>query len=177
MCRGSDHLPCRVTDPDRIIGIVTTATRPRLATALAAVVGFLAVTALGGGTALVIGIEGARPPGSWLEDIPLVDSWIVPGLVLGVGFGVGSIIVAWGLLRRPRLAVTAPLERITGRHWSWTGALALGIGHAAWIGLEFLWLPGVSWLMVVYGIVALTIVVLTLTPAVRRHLAIPTSGT
>lgn len=153
--------------------------RPRTFTALVAVVGFLAVTAIGGGIALTFGLGGEEVtlPAAWLDEIPLIDSWVLPGLVLGIGFGLGSALVAWGLVRRPHLPGAAPLERATGRHWSWTGALVLGIGHAVWIGLEFLWLPGVSWLMIVYGIVAVTIVALATTDSVRAHLANPTLGT
>ncbi len=33
-------------------------------------------------------------PHRWLDRIPVIDSWLVPGFVLGVGFGVGSLVTA-----------------------------------------------------------------------------------
>ena len=34
---------------------------------------------------LGLGGENTMLPDEWLADIPLVDSWMVPGLVLGAG--------------------------------------------------------------------------------------------
>jgi hypothetical protein len=60
---------------------------------------FLGVTALGGGVEMVVFRAGnSHLPCAWLDSIPLVDSWPVPGLVLGLGFGVGLLVTAYALL-------------------------------------------------------------------------------
>jgi hypothetical protein len=41
---------------------------------------FLGVSAVAGGVAMVFGI-GAAPPHEWLDRIPVLDTWVVPGLV------------------------------------------------------------------------------------------------
>lgn len=134
---------------------------------------FLGVTASLGGAAFVIAPvvvgEGEWFPQSWLEDIPLIDSWVVPGLVLGIGFGLGSLLTAYGMLRRPRWRWTFWAERLTGQHWSWLATVLLGVGQTTWIGLELAFIP-FSFFHVVYGAVGLALLTLPFTRAVREDL-------
>jgi hypothetical protein len=142
--------------------------RPAPVLVLIVVLVFLGISAIAGGVALTVG--GAQPPDDWLDAIPVVDTWTVPGLVLGIGFGFGSLLVAYGVLRRPRWPVLATVERATGYHWAWAGALLLGLGHVAWIVLELVYLPEPSALQAVYGAVGVALVALPALPAVRRYL-------
>jgi hypothetical protein len=116
--------------------------RPRTVTATASVLAFLGVSAVAGGASMLSGI-GAALPRAWLEGVPVVDSWLVPGLILGAGFGLGSLITTYGVLRRPRWSWLRPVERLLGQHWSWLAAVLLGLGQLAWISLELIYLP--SW--------------------------------
>lgn len=90
--------------------------RPWAVSATAGVLGFLGVSAAAGGIALATG--QAAPPKDWLSSIPLVDSWLVPGLVLSTGFGLGSLLTAYGLLRLPSWRWLSPIERATRHHWA-----------------------------------------------------------
>jgi hypothetical protein len=146
--------------------------RPRLATTITAILAFLGITAVGGGAEMLLYPAGnAFLPARWLDDIPLVDSWLVPGLVLGLGFGVGSLLTAFGVLRRPRWRPAAGVERLTGQHWSWSATVVLGVAMIAWIALEAAYLPARSWLEVVYGLTGIALAALPWFPAVRRYLA------
>jgi hypothetical protein len=142
--------------------------RPAPAVALAGVLWFLGITATAGGIALLLG--AAQPPADWLDGIPVVDTWTVPALVLGLGFGGGSLLVGYGVWRRPGWPWFARIERLTGHHWAWAGALLLGVGHVVWIVLELVYLPGPSMLQAVYGAVGLALVTLPMLPAVRGYL-------
>jgi hypothetical protein len=52
---------------------------------------FLGVSGLFGGIGLIFGIWGLQLiPREPLDRIPFIDSWLVPGLVLVVVFGLGS---------------------------------------------------------------------------------------
>jgi hypothetical protein len=148
--------------------------RPVTERAALALLLLLGVTATAGGLALATGLGGEQvmAPEEWLADVPLVDSWLVPGLVLGVGFGLGSLFTAWGLWRRPRPAVLGAVERATGHHWSWLATLLLGVGHVVWILLELVYLPEPSWLQPFYLAVGLGLVALPLTRSMRSHLAL-----
>lgn len=110
------------------------------------VLGFLGISATAGGAALAVG-GSARPPDDWLGGIPVIDSWLVPGLVLGLGFGLGSLVTAYGVLRRPRWPALAIVERGTGHHWSWIATSLIGWGHVGWILLELIYLPAPAGMM------------------------------
>ena len=133
---------------------------------------FLGITAILGGVEVTFGLwAGAEPPADWLDALPMIDSWVLPGLVLGAGFGAGSLVAAYGMLRRPRTAWLAPVERLTGRHWSWAMTELLGLGMVAWIGLEIGYLPKRSWLEVLYGAVGLALILMPAAPSLRRYLS------
>lgn len=136
------------TAPHRPISVMTTV----------GLLVFLGVSAVAGGVMLLVDIRDASMfPVEWLDELPLVDSWLVPGLVLGLGFGVGSLVVAYGMLARP-----GPLARL-----AWWATIALGVGQVAWIGLELVYLPGWSWLQVIYGATGLALALLPLLPSAR----------
>ena len=159
----------------------TVCTRRRQPLAVRVTVGllvFLGLTAAAGGFVMTTGLGGeqVRPPREWLDGIPLVSSWVVPGLVLCLGFGVGSLVTAWGMLRRPGWAWLGAAERLTGEHWSWLAAVVLGAGQVAWIALELVYLPAVSWFHPLYGAVGLALVALPLVPSAKAALGARTGG-
>jgi hypothetical protein len=150
--------------------VIPTHRRPAPVLATVGVLLFLGVSALAGGAAMVAG-GGAAPPDEWLDRIPLIDGWTVPGLVLGVGFGLGSLVAAYGMLRRPRWPWLRFVERLTRHHWSWIATVLIGLGHVVWIGLELAYLPEPSALQAVYGAVGVALLLLPLAPSVRAYLA------
>lgn len=130
---------------------------------------FLGVSGLFGGIGLIFGIWGMdQIPREPLDRIPLIDSWLVPGLVLVVGFGLGSLIAAYGVLRRPPWSAAA--GRLTGHHWSWSATIGLGLGQLVWLLVEFLYV-GPSLLLAVYGVVGVALTVLPTLVPVRRYLS------
>lgn len=132
---------------------------------------FLGLSAIVGGAGLTFGgwiVDDF--PADWLDRLPLIDSWLLPGLVLGIGFGLGSLVTAYGVLAQPRWPWLRSLLRWTGHHWSWAATIALGLGQVAWIALELIYLPGWSWLHVVYGVTGFVLVLLPLLPVVSSHL-------
>jgi hypothetical protein len=163
--------------PMQTVGVrVTTpsATRRRRPATVRVTIGllvFLGLSGLFGGIGLIFGLWGMDAiPREPLDRIPLIDSWLIPGLVLVVGFGLGPLIAAYGVLHRspwPRFAVA-------GRHWSWLATLLLGLGQLAWLLVEFLYV-GPSLLLAIYGAVGVALSMLPTLMPVRRYLA--TDGT
>jgi len=145
--------------------------RPATATAALAVLGFLGITAIAGGVGFFFDI-GMRDP-DWLDQIPLVVNWALPGLVLGVGFGLGSLLTAYGVARRPEWVWLSRLERGIGHHWAWLGTLLLGIGMLIWVSLQLVWID-LSFLHVIYGAVGAILVALASTRSLRDYLTYPT---
>lgn len=133
----------------------------------------LGLSGVTGGIELVGGIgAGAAMPPEWLHRLPLVggqlNSWLVPGLVLGLGFGVAPLVAAYGLLSR-RWIGFGWVERLTGYHWSWLATIVIGAGQAFWILLEVLYIPEKSWLQVIYGPLGLVLAILPFRSSVRRY--------
>jgi hypothetical protein len=145
--------------------------RPGLVIAVMVLLAVLGIGAVGGGLAMLFGVgaEGFLPD-QYLDSVPIIDSWVLPGLVLLMGFGLGSLFTLWGMWSRPRWPIFEGLERATGHHWSWLATMVIGWSHVVWILLEFLFIP-LSFLMPTFGIVGLALAWLPLAPSVRRYLA------
>lgn len=92
-------------------------------------------------------------------------------MVLGIGFGMGSLLTAYGMLRRPRWPWLRFAERLTHHHWSWIATILIGLCHLAWIAVELIYLPHPSALQAVYGIVGVALLLLPMHPAVREYFA------
>ena len=146
--------------------------RPITATLISALLAFLGVTALGGGIEMLMFPGGNQYiPSRWLESLPLVDTYTIPGLILGLGFGASSLVVSYGVLRKPRCLRLHGVERSTGHHWSWAATCVIGAAMMVWIVLEVIWIPDRSPIEAVYGALGFALVVMPWSPAVRRYLA------
>lgn len=127
------------------------------------------MSGLFGGIGLIFGIWGLQMlPHEPLDRIPLIDSWLIPGL--GIGFGLGSLTAVYGILCKPAWPRPNFVQRLTGRHWSWSATILLGLCQVAWILIEWVYV-GMSPLLVIYGAVGAALVVLPLLAPVRRYLA------
>jgi hypothetical protein len=132
---------------------------------------FLGVSAAFGGIVLVL-----NPTGTWLQ-IPLsilqfspFRDFLIPGLLLGIVFGLGSFATLLALWFRPAWPFGTALTRFTGAHWSWSAAVAIGLGQVIWIVTEMLMVRGADWLQFVYGGLGLLILLLSFQPGLRRYL-------
>lgn len=141
--------------------------RPASATLLAALMGFQAISALGGGAAMLVAPKGGVFPIEMLGRSPFETFWI-PGLLLFGVLGVLPAVATWALLARPPWAAMAPVERAFGAHWSWPLAGALGVALVIFIVVE-LAMIGPAWLQGLYAGVGGGIVALTLWPATRGY--------
>jgi hypothetical protein len=144
--------------------------QPWEATATGVLLLVLGLGAVGGGLAMIIGIGGKSfLPDTYLDDLPLVDSWLVPGLILLVGFGLGSLVALYGVMRRPRWYWLGWLQRATGHHWAWIATILIGLGQLTWIGIEVATIP-FSPLMPTFGVIGLALTLLPLTSPMRSRL-------
>ena len=134
---------------------------------------FLGVSAISGSVALVGNPSGAslHIPLSVLQYSPF-DDFLIPGLILGTVFGLGSLVAVLALRVRPAWPLGTALTRFTGEHWAWSAAVAMGLGQIIWIVTETVMLRGASWLGFVYGSLGVLIVVLAFQPGVRQYFAL-----
>lgn len=145
--------------------------RPTVATRLlAGLLVFQGVGAVGGGAVMVADPSGAAMgwDPSLLGDAPFSD-FLWPGLILGFGLGVTALVLAYGVIRRPRWRTLSVLERATGQHWAWVGSVGLGAGLMSWIVVQMLLIEFRSFLQPLMFTVGTAIVAVALLPAVRRQ--------
>lgn len=95
-------------------------------------------------------------PANWLHGSPF-DNYFIPGLVLLLALGVSPLAVTYGLWRR--------------RHWSWLGALLVGLMLIIWIAVEILvigYQPSPP-LQLIYGLLGLIIILMVSFPASKQY--------
>jgi len=98
-----------------------------------------------------------------------LHSYLIPALVLGLPLGIGALVAAYGLWRRPAWRWTDPLVRWTREHWSWVAAVAIASGVLALIALEVLLTPIRSPLQWIFGTVGVLMAATVALPSVRRR--------
>ena len=99
------------------------------------------------------------------------DSYLIPALVLGIPLGIGALVAAYGLWKRPAWRWTHPLVGWTHEHWSWAAAAAIACGVIALVALEVALTPIRSPLQWIFGAVGLLMAVVAALPSVRGHFA------
>jgi hypothetical protein len=134
---------------------------------------FLGLSAAFGGIVLVANPTGGLigMPISLLRFSPFHD-FLIPGLILGIVFGIGSFAAILALCIRPTWSLASALTHATGEHWAWSVALVIGSGQVIWIVTEMLMLRGVGVLHFLYGGLGLLIVFLTLEPKLRKSFSL-----
>jgi hypothetical protein len=146
-----------------------TTRRPAAVTALIVAQLFLALGALAGGATLMASPKGGaiKLPLSDLRGSPFSD-FLIPGVILFVVLGVGPVIVAWALLRRPRVTALAAVNPFRRQYWGWTASGVIGVGLVIWIAVEAVIIP-YSFLQPFYAAVGIVIIALTLAPSARAY--------
>ena len=95
-------------------------------------------------------------------------SYLIPGLLLTLVLGVYPLLAALLLWWRPAWRAMAPLERLTGCHWSWCVAVTAGLAMIVWIGVQVAMLGPVHFLQAVVAGMGLVVVAVAFTPVMRR---------
>ena len=129
----------------------------------------LAVGALPAGWSFIVQPDGAGigMPMAWLEHTPF-SNFVIPGLILFVLFGIGSLVALFGLITRPRWAWAEVITRPLHLHWSLVAATLLGLALCIWIIVQLLMTQRYFFLQPVMFGIGVTILVLALLPAMRR---------
>ena len=149
--------------------IGTSSRRPAALIALIVVQLFQAVGALAGGAALMASPKGGiiKMPLSYLDGSPFKD-FLIPGITLFVVLGVGPLVAAWVLVRRPRSTALESVNPFRHEYWGWTLSGVIGVGLVIWIAVETLIVP-YSFLQPLFAGVGAVIIALTLVPSVRAY--------
>ncbi len=131
----------------------------------------LGVGALAGGGGMLMDPTGVGigVDVSMLEAVP-VNDFLIPGLILFILFGMGSVITVYGLWARPDWAFLQRLTPWRDYHWSWTWTRVIAVLQLLWIGLEFLMWGMGSFLQPLFGGLALAMLIMCGYDSVKRYL-------
>lgn len=106
-----------------------------------------------------------------LSRVPLVTTFLLPGLFLLIVMGLLPLALIAALWRRPKWGALDAISAATREHWAWAAALAFSIVTLGWISVQVLligYYGGPQLFVIAIGLILL---LLTLLPSVRRHLA------
>ena len=162
----------KMLDQDRRSG---RGTLPPGAIALAFVLGLLLIGCVQGGIAMVR--DPLTPLGmttETLSDAP-IHTFTLAGWFL-LGLAAASALTLVGLLTDWRWSWASRIERLAGHRWPWIGSIATGTVLAVFEVIELFMVPFHPVMHPLLILVALVLVWLPLTPAVRQHLAVDRRG-
>jgi hypothetical protein len=135
---------------------------------LLSLMGFLALSAIGGGGILIISPDGKLMgmPLSILKSSPF-NNFLLPGLLLFFILGLAPAILIIALIKKPAFVIPTQINIFSDMHWAWTCTIYTGFALAFWIQTEMVMLRAVHWLHTFYMVLAAAIIFTALLPTVR----------
>ncbi|WP_246369675.1 hypothetical protein [Saccharibacillus deserti] len=131
----------------------------------------LALGAIGGGVMLIFDPGGTSMgmPVALLERA-FFRSFLIPGILLLLIFGLFPLAVAYGLWRRPGWAAAEAVNPYRAElHPVWVLSLYVGFGQIIWIAVQTYMMNRVSAVQLLYTGQGLAILIVTLLPSVRSR--------
>lgn len=131
--------------------------------------GFLAISASGGGIMLFISPTGEMLglPLSEFKNIPF-NSYIIPGIILFTFLGTLPSLLVFALLKQPKCKLAEHINIFRDMHWSWSFSIYVAFFLIGWIHIELIFMQGkVQWLQTFYLFYAVLIIAVALLPQLR----------
>lgn len=130
--------------------------------------GFLSFSAIGGGIMLIISPEGTeiQMPLELLDNSPF-KSFLLPGIILLVSFGLIPVYIIYALIKKPQNRFLQRLNLLYDHHFAWSFAVYIGFGQIIWINVQTLIINAVAVIHTFYSSLGILIVCVALLPAVR----------
>lgn len=131
---------------------------------------FLAVGAIYGGVSLMNDPSGAsiKLPIKFLEGT-LFSNYLIPGVILFLTLGFFPLFLVFPLIFKPDWPVINKLNIYKSYHWAWTYTLYTSIMLIIWIDVQVMILRIGSIIQGIFGLLGVFILVLTLSPRVKRY--------
>ena len=130
---------------------------------------FLGVSAMGGGSFLIISPSGKLIGGlplSILEHSPFSD-FLIPGIILFLTLGFSPCLICLALIKKPANRFAEYFNFFKDMHWAWSFCIYVAFSLIIWIQVETIYVQGVGWLQTLYILYAIPIIFVALLPQVR----------
>jgi hypothetical protein len=144
--------------------------RPFTVYLLVALLLFQAVSALVGSFYLVTDPTGNSlgMSVSHLYGTPF-DTYLVPGLVLGILLGLFPLFLVYPLLKMPKWRWASVLNIYRDQYWAWSYSIYLGVMLIIWIYVQLMYIGYGAGLQLFYGALGAVIIIVTVLPGNKRH--------
>lgn len=100
------------------------------------------------------GVDMGLPPGM-LDNVPLIDNFILPAIFLILVMGIVPLVIVFGLWQQ--------------KHWAWKTAVALSIVLIGWILFQILLWGTPAAIQVFYLIFGIILLVLCFIPPIKQY--------
>ena len=131
--------------------------------------GFLALSAVGGGAALIISPSGKLLGGlplSILKNSPFTD-FLIPGIILFVVLGLFPALLLFALHNKTSSALAEHFNFFKDMHWAWSFSIYVAFAVIIWIQVETIYVQGVGWLQTFYMLYSIPLIFVALLPQVK----------
>ena len=132
--------------------------------------GFLALSAVGGGAALIISPSGKLLGGlplSILKNSPFTD-FLIPGIILFVVLGLFPALLLFALHNKTSSALAEHFNFFKDMHWAWSFSIYVAFALIIWIQVETIYVQGVGWLQTFYMLYSIPLIFVALLPQVKQ---------
>ena len=144
--------------------------KPKSLIVLLFLLGFLSLGAFVGGIPLILDPSGAmlKMPISILDGSTL-NSFLIPGIILSIFFGVIPIVILNALLKKPEWPWTQSLNLLPDMYWGWTFTIYIGFGQIIWISVQTVMINQASLVHLFYTLLGVSIVAVALLAPIRVY--------
>jgi hypothetical protein len=130
---------------------------------------FLALGALGGGSFLIISPSGKLIGGlplSILKDSVFPD-FLIPGIILFLVLGLSPVLLCVALVKKPSSKFAEYFNFFADMHWAWSCCIYVAFALIIWIQVESIFVQSVGWLQTFYMLYSIPIIFVAMLPQVR----------
>lgn len=130
---------------------------------------FLGISALGGGSMLILSPSGRLLGGlplSILKNSPFSD-FLIPGIILSTVLGVFPCFTGYALMYQPQSKFAERLNLFSDMYWGLSFSIYTSFAIIIWIQVETIFVQSVGWLQTFYMLYAIPIIFFALLPQVR----------
>jgi uncharacterized membrane protein SpoIIM required for sporulation len=128
----------------------------------------LGISALGGGTYLIVSPSGKMIGMSlkMLENSPFPD-FLIPGIVLFIILGICPLLLVYALIKRPESKLAESFNLFGYMHWTWGFTVYISFALIIWIETQILMTRTFDTLQNICVFLSLAILFTALLPGVR----------
>ena len=144
--------------------------KPKSLIVLLFLLGFLSLGAFVGGIPLILDPSGAmlKMPISILDGSQL-NSFLIPGIILSLVFGVIPIVILFALLKKPEWSWAQSLNLLSDMYWGWTFTIYIGFGQIIWISIQTVIINSATLVHLFYTLIGISIVAMALLAPIRAY--------